>query len=210
LLDPRPLKQQPLEVFLGGLSKPTQNFNALPNVEAEVQQIGTTVPSQALLNESFISETIQKQIGKIPFRVVHLATHGEFSSEAEKTFVLTWNDRLNVKQLGELLQSREQDIRTPIELLVLSACKTAKGDRRAALGLAGVAVRSRARSTLASLWSVEDSATATFMVSFYQELARPQITKAEALQKAQLQLLKTPQFRHPFYWAPFVLVGNWL
>ncbi|GBO53088.1 hypothetical protein APA_996 [Pseudanabaena sp. lw0831] len=211
LIDPRPLKHQQLTVFVGGLSKETQNFNALPNVEREIQQIATLVSAQTpLLNETFISESIQKQISKIPYRVVHLATHGEFSSDAEKTFILTWNNRLGVKQLGELLQSREQDSRIPIELLVLSACKTAKGDNRAALGLAGMAVRSGARSTIASLWSVEDSATATFMEDFYQELATLGTTKANALRKAQLSLLKNPQFTHPFYWSPFVLVGNWL
>jgi CHAT domain-containing protein len=211
LIDPRPLKYQQLTVFVGGVSKETQNFNALPYVEREVQQIASLVSAQTLLlNEAFISESIQKQISKIPYRVVHLATHGEFSSDAEKTFVLTWNNRLGVKQLGELLQSREQDSRIPIELLVLSACKTAKGDNRATLGLAGMAVRSGARSTIASLWSVEDSATATFMENFYQELATVGITKANALHKAQISLLKNPQYNHPFYWAPFVLIGNWL
>ncbi|CAN1212730.1 CHAT domain-containing protein [Tumidithrix helvetica PCC 7403] len=210
LLDPRPLKRQQLEVFVGGVSKETQNFNALPNVEREMQQIASTVSTQSLLNEAFISEAIQKQISKIPFRVVHLATHGEFSSDIEKTFVLTWNNRLSVRQLGELLQNREQEIRIPIELLVLSACKTAKGDSRATLGLAGIAVRSGARSTIATLWSVEDSATATFMEVFYQELSKPGTTKADALRTAQMSLLKQPAFTHPFYWSPFVLVGNWL
>jgi CHAT domain-containing protein/uncharacterized protein HemY len=211
LIDPQPLKRQQLTVFIGGVSKETQDFTALPNVEREVQQIATLVSTQSpLLNEMFISESIQKQISKIPFRVVHLATHGEFSSQAEKTFVLTWNSRLGIKQLGALLQTRNQDGRTPIELLVLSACKTAKGDNRAALGLAGMAVRSGARSTIASLWSVEDSATATLMENFYQELATLGTTKADALRKAQISLLKKPQFTHPFYWSPFVLVGNWL
>ena len=211
LIDPRPLKRQQLTVFVGGLSKETQNFDALPNVERELQQIALLVSAQTpLLNEAFISESIQKQISKSTYRVVHLATHGEFSSDAEKTFILTWNNRLGVKQLGELLQSREQDSQIPIELLVLSACKTAKGDNRATLGLAGMAVRSGARSTIASLWSVEDNATATFMEDFYKELATLDTTKAKALRKAQLSLLKNPQFTHPFYWAPFVLVGNWL
>jgi CHAT domain-containing protein len=211
LLDTRPLKPQQLEVFIGGLSKETQNFNALPNVEREIQKISAIVSTQTpLLNETFISESIQKQISNAPFRVVHLATHGEFSSNAEKTFILTWNNRLGVKQLGELLQTKDQDSRTPIELLVLSACKTAKGDNRAALGLAGIAVRSGARSTIASLWSVEDSATATLMEDFYQELSTLGATKADALRKSQISLLKNPKFTHPFYWAPFVLVGNWL
>lgn len=215
LLDPRPLKRQQLEVFVGGLSKETQNFNPLDNVERELNKITSVVSNQSilnepLLNEKFTSESIQRQIKKIPFRVVHLATHGEFSSDAEKTFILTWDNRLGVKQLGEILQTKDQDNRIPIELLVLSACKTAKGDNRAALGLAGIAIRSGARSTIASLWSVEDNATATFMEDFYQELAKTGTTKADALRNAQLSLLKKPDFTHPFYWSPFVLVGNWL
>jgi CHAT domain-containing protein/uncharacterized protein HemY len=211
LIDPRPFKRQQLTVFVGGLSRSTQNFKAIPNVEREIKQIAALVSAQTpLLNETFTSESIQKQISKIPYRVVHLATHGEFSSDAEKTFILTWNNRLGVKQLGELLQSRDQDSRIAIELLVLSACKTAKGDNRATLGLAGMAVRSGARSTIASLWSVEDSGTAKFMEDFYQELVTLGTTKADALRKAQLSLLNNPRFTHPFYWAPFVLVGNWL
>ncbi|NES82628.1 MAG: CHAT domain-containing protein, partial [Moorea sp. SIO2B7] len=98
-----------------------------------------------------------------------------------------------------------------IELLVLSACKTANGDSRAALGLAGVAVQSGARSTVASLWSVNDRSTSVFMKFFYQELANTQkpITKAEALRRAQVKLLDN-QYKEPYYWAPYVLVGNWL
>jgi len=215
LLDPRPLKRQNLEVFTGGVSKETQNFIALPEVERELKGIALAVSNQVsnqapLLNEEFISQAIQTQISKIPYRVVHLATHGEFSSKLEETFVLTWDNRLGVKQLGEILQTRDQDARIPIELLVLSACKTAKGDNRAALGLAGIAIRSGARSTIASLWSVEDSATAKFMEIFYQELAKTGTTKADALRNAQISLLKNPSFKHPFYWSPFVLIGNWL
>jgi CHAT domain-containing protein len=142
--------------------------------------------------------------------VVHLATHGQFSSNAENTFILAWNERISVKQLGRLLEAREQNDRKPIELLVLSACQTAAGDNRAALGLAGVAVRSGARSTLATLWPVDDRSTSDFMGEFYQALAQSQVTKAQAVRQAQLALLKQPKFRHPFYWAPFVLIGNWL
>ncbi|HEY9730163.1 MAG TPA: CHAT domain-containing protein, partial [Chroococcales cyanobacterium] len=69
---------------------------------------------------------------------------------------------------------------------------------------------SGARSTLATLWSVDDQSTSSFMVEFYQALSQSQVTKAEAVRNAQLALLKQPQFRHPFYWAPFVPIGNWL
>ena len=108
------------------------------------------------------------------------------------------------------MQKRETNRNNPIELLVLSACQTAEGDRRAALGLAGVAVRSGARSTLASLWAVDDKSTSAFMVEFYKQLAKSHISKADALRQAQISLIKEYGFKHPFYWAPFVLVGNWL
>jgi CHAT domain-containing protein len=138
-----------------------------------------------------------------------LATHGQFSSNADNTFILTWDGRINVKQLDQLLRSREGKL-SPIELLVLSACQTATGDKRAALGMAGVAVRSGARSTLASLWSVSDRSTAFLMIKFYRELGKPEITKAEALRRAQVALLHQDDYTSPYYWAPFVLLGNWL
>ncbi|MEO1765381.1 MAG: CHAT domain-containing protein, partial [Cyanobacteria bacterium J06629_18] len=87
---------------------------------------------------------------------------------------------------------------------------TAEGDKRAALGLAGVAVRSGARSTLASLWAVDDQSTSAFMVEFYKQLSQPNMSKTEALRQAQISLIKQRGFKHPFYWAPFVLIGNWL
>jgi CHAT domain-containing protein len=142
--------------------------------------------------------------------VVHLATHGQFSSKAEDTFILTWDDRINIKQLNNVLKTRDLTESSIIELLVLSACQTAVGDKRAALGLAGMAVRAGARSTLASLWSVNDAATASFMIKFYQNLADNKVTKAEAVRRAQLSLLQNPDYSHPYFWAPFILVGNWL
>jgi CHAT domain-containing protein len=94
-------------------------------------------------------------------------------------------------------------------LLVLSACQTAKGDKRSALGIAGVAVQAGARSTLASLWLVEAKSTAQLMGEFYQGLSHG-MSKAEALRQAQLNLLSQPKFQHPYFWSPFVLVGSWL
>lgn len=210
LLQPQALTREQIKVLVGGLSEARQGFLALPGVEAEVKQIESEIPAQVLLNQQFTSTAIQSQIKAAPFPVVHLATHGQFSSESDKTFILAWDERIDVKELGGLLQAREQSDRKPIELLVLSACETAAGDNRAALGLAGVAVRSGARSTLATLWPVDDRSTSGFMVKFYQTLAESKVAKAEAVRDAQLELLKQPQFKHPFYWAPFVLIGNWL
>ncbi|MDY6899312.1 MAG: CHAT domain-containing protein [Cyanobacteriota bacterium] len=210
LFSPRPLENQRLKVLVGGLSESRQGFSSLPGVKTEINQIKSEISSEVLINKTFTSKSLEKQITKTPFPVVHLATHGQFSSNAKDTFVLTWDNRINVKQLGQLLQNRDTYSKNPIELLVLSACQTAEGDKRAALGLAGVAVRSGARSTLASLWAVDDQSTSAFMVEFYKQLSQPNMSKAEALRQAQISLIKQRGFKHPFYWAPFVLVGNWL
>ncbi|MFB2924047.1 CHAT domain-containing protein [Aerosakkonema funiforme] len=209
LLEPRPLTQVRLRALTGALTEARQGFPALPAVASEVEQISSAVPADTLINQQFITQELQAQINKIPFPVVHLATHGQFSSKASETFILTWDERINVKQLDRLLRSRSQEKKAPIELLVLSACETAAGDDRAALGLAGIAIRSGARSTLATLWQVNDESTSIVMAEFYRELTKPGISKAEALRNAQLKLLRNPQYQNPYFWAPFVLVGNW-
>jgi CHAT domain-containing protein len=165
-----------------------------------------------LLNQDFTRDRFQSQVNAKPFPIVHLATHGQFSSNPEETFLLTWDDRINVKDFAELFENRLEGSLNPVELLVLSACQTAAGDRQATLGLAGFALLSGARSTLATLWSVSDQSTADLMSEFYLQLTQTNLnlTKAEALRRAQLSLLKNPEYNHPYFWAPFVLVGNWL
>ena len=211
LLEPKAIAPKQLKALTAGLSESRQGFSALPAVEMEVNQIASEVPSAILLNQNFTLDKLKAQIKDTPFPIVHLATHGQFSSKAEQTFLVAWDGRINVKDLNELLRERSKNISNPIELLVLSACQTATGDKKAALGLAGFAVRSGARSTLATLWKVNDESTAILMIGFYQKLAKnPGISKAKALRIAQVELLQKPQYQHPFYWASFVLVGNWL
>lgn len=210
LVDPKPLARESIQVLGAGLTEARQGFKGLPNVDKELERIQQQVPGEILLNESFTEDEFQTEVEQSSYQIVHLATHGEFSSKAEDTFLLTWDDRLDINELKNFLQGDRQQTR-PIELLVLSACKTAAGDKRAALGLAGVAVRAGARSTLASLWYVSDEATAILMTKFYEELSQDNnITKAEALRRAQLSILENKRFSHPYYWSAFVLVGNWL
>ena len=210
LLEPRSLARNRLTALTGGLTEARQGFAALPGVKSELQQISSEVRSEVLLNQEFTQKRLEKKISALSFPVIHLATHAQFSSKAEDTFLLTWDGRIKVKDFDELLQSRERQNQNPIELLVLSACQTAAGDKRATLGLAGLAVRSGARSTLATLWSVSDESTAEFMAEFYRELFQTQVSKAEAVRQSQLMLLRNAKYEHPYYWAPFVLVGNWL
>ena len=130
------------------------------------------------------------------FSIVHLATHAQFSSQADKTFILAWDKPIFVNNLDLLLRSVSHQ-HSEIELLVLSACQTASGDNRAALGLAGVAVKAGARSTLASLWPVDDEAGMVLMTKFYQELSDGRLNKGEALRMAQLALLQSPNYNSP-------------
>ena len=209
LLASQSLATEELKTIAGGITESRQGFSSLPNVKTEVDEISQLVTSEVLLDQEFTRDRLQQQIASLPYPVVHLATHGQFSSRAEDTFLLTWNDRINVKNLDRLLQNRFTQ-NTPIELLILSACQTAAGDDRAALGLAGVAIRSGARSTVATLWSIQDDSTAKLIAQFYRELKTPGASKAEALRKAQLSLLQSEEYQHPFYWSAFILLGNWL
>lgn len=211
LVDPRPIQSQELRVVTAGLSEARQGFSALPNVVDEVNQIQATVPASVLLNDSFTLNALEDSLNFEGAPIVHLASHGKFSSSSDETFVLTWDDRLSIPTMNNLLQASELNQDGPIELLVLSACQTATGDKQAALGLAGMSVRSGARSTIATLWQVNDEVTALLMTQLYSNLTNQQMTKAQALRQAQLTVLQEPRFRqHPFYWAPYVLVGNWL
>lgn len=210
LINTEPLQGRELQVIAAGISEQRPPYPRIQFVEQELDKISRLVTSEVLLNRDFTSTALREQIQSLPYPIVHLATHGKFSSEAEKTFLLAWDKEINVTQLNELLRSSEQVRPEPIELLVLSACETAAGDDRAALGLAGVSVQAGARSTLASLWSLDDQSTASIIGEFYEHLVQADTSKAKALQKAQVAMISDPDFRHPAYWSAFVLVGNWL
>ncbi|WP_229424316.1 CHAT domain-containing protein [Moorena producens] len=210
LMNPQRLVREDIRVLTAGLSESRQGYNPLPFVEVELEKIKAQVPSEILLNQDFTETNFENSVEAAPFPVVHIASHGEFSSKAEKTFILTWDSKINVTELKDLLQTTDLRQPTPIELLVLSACETATGDKRAALGIAGVAIEAGARSTLATIWAVNDEATAALMNRFYQELTDKSISKAEALNRAQKSILQNPNYEHPYYWAAYLMVGNWL
>ncbi len=211
-LFPEPLESKQFTVLAAALTEARQGFIALPAVEKEINQISSEVQAQVLLNQEFTRANFQSAIEGKSFPVLHLATHGQFSSDPEETFLLTWEDRIGIKDLDVLFQKSKLGIDNPIELLVMSACQTAAGDRRATLGLAGFALRSGARSTIASLWSVNDRSTSEMMSEFYRQLTREdsKLSKAEALRQAQLAVMKNPLHNQPYFWASFVLIGNWL
>jgi CHAT domain-containing protein/Tfp pilus assembly protein PilF len=210
LSKPLSLKSRAFKGLVAGLSKGNEKFSDLPGVKDEVEKITNKVKSTTLLDKDFTVSSLKTQINTLPFSILHIATHGQFSSKPEDTFILTWDGRINMKELSVLLSNREILNLPPIELLVLSACQTAQGDKRATLGLAGVAVQSGVRSTLASLWTVNDDSTTNLMVNFYKELLISNVSKAEAIQRAQINLINSDDYNHPYFWAAFTLVGSWL
>jgi CHAT domain-containing protein len=216
LQSPKPISRAPLHILAAGLSKPSSKFastfSELPEVPSQLKAIRETgIKITELKDSNFTIKAFGKEVKDTPYSVIHMATHGQFSSNIDQTFLLANDDKLNILEFDRLLRDRAQIQRTPIELLVMSACETAVGDNRATLGLAGVAVKAGAQSTLASLWKVKDSSTAVLMGEFYRELKTGKVSKSEALRRAQIKLMKEySNFSAPLYWAPFILVGNWL
>ena len=209
LTDPRPVKRESIRVLSAGLTDSVQGFPPLPNVSDELQAIQTCYGGRPLLNKNFLLARLEKELKDKKFTVMHIASHGRFEGDVKKTFLLTFDGRLTMDQLEQyvgLFKFREN----PLELLTLSACETAAGDDRAALGLAGIAIKAGARSALATLWHINDQASSELVAEFYRQLQDPSASRAIALKRAQLKLLKDRSYQHPGYWSPFLLINNWL
>jgi CHAT domain-containing protein len=161
------------------------------------------------MNNDFQASRLERELREGRYGGLHIATHGRFSTEVNDSFLLTFDGKLTMQTLDQLIglfRFRQE----PLELLTLSACQTGVGDDRAALGLAGVALKAGARSALATLWFINDEASATLISEFYRQLRNPALSKAVALQRAQLKLLSDRIYEHPAYWSPFLLLNNWL
>ncbi len=210
LTDPKPIDRDNLKTLLGGLSKSVQGHAALPSVPEELKSINDVLTGDLLMDEDFTATNVYNALRNIPYGIVHFATHAEFDRNPKKTYLLAHDKKITMDELESLIklgQFRDN----PIELLTLSACRTAVGDERSALGLAGIAVKSGARGAIATLWYVSDEATKLVITEFYRQLQKdPGISKAKALQSAQKSVLSQRRFRHPAYWGPYLLIGNWL
>jgi CHAT domain-containing protein len=210
LTEPRPLPRKNVSILLNGLSKGVQDFDPLPSVPDELKKINELFNnSTILLDQDFLLNNLNRVLKQEPYSIVHIASHGQFDRDPKKTFLLTYDDKLTMNRLTKLFKFSELR-KEAVELLTLSACQTAVGDERAALGLAGVAIKAGARSAIASLWFVNDESTSQLISEFYHQLQNPALSKAQALQNAQKKLYKKRTFQHPAYWAPFLLIGNWL
>lgn len=215
LFELKPLQQDQIRILAAGISEArtveNRQFNEIANVNQELETIRTLFPAKVkqLLNSEFTETALREKIDTGAFTIAHLATHGAFSADPEATYILTFDQLIKSYAWNDLLKVNTQTTLKPFDLLVMSACETAKGDRRAILGLAGIAVRTGARSTISSLWKVDDPSTAKLMEKLYAELLKPNVTRAEALHRAQQTIFSDLNYNTPYYWAAFVLVGNW-
>jgi CHAT domain-containing protein len=233
----------------GGALREAQSFSALPEVRRELEAIVKSgakgvLPGEVQFDAQFTAATLQRVLDA-GYPVLHLASHFQFrpGSDEASYLVLGNGQSLSLAELkGERFNFQN------IDLLTLSACETAVGGGKDANGqeiegFGALAQIKGARGVLASLWKVADTSTATLMVRYYSSREQEHLTKAEALQRAQLALLRGTQtateataergatrtpaaaltaaapafatdpkvpFAHPFYWAPFILMGNWL
>lgn len=207
------------------------DLNPLPAVPVELETIAQELwPGKMFLNQTFTLENLQAQLASGKYKIVHLATHAEFQpGPPSNSFIQFWDSKLQLDRIAELDWNK-----TPIELLVLSACKTAVGDKDAELGFAGLALKAGVKSALASLWPVSDVGTLGLMTEFYQHLQTASI-KAEALRQAQIAMLEgkvrleggellgsnrdmslppalaelgNENLGHPYYWAAFTMISS--
>jgi len=230
LTDTRYVDVRNLEVLAMGASEFTDQ-NPLPAVPIELSTIADQLwQGQSFINSTFTPDKLKSIRNQTPFGIVHLATHGEFKSgKPENSYIQFWDGRLSLDKIRELGLNNP-----PVELMVLSACRTALGDEEAELGFTGLAVQAGVKSALGSLWYVSDEATLGLMTTFYSQLKEVPI-KAEALRQAQLAMIRgevrlekgqlvTPnqtiplppqladlpdrELTHPYYWSAFTLVGS--
>ncbi len=204
--------------------------NPLPAASLEINNISKQWKGKSFLNNSFTLENLKSQRREQPFGIIHLATHAEFRpGKIQNSYIQLSNTKLRLDEVRKMGWNNP-----PVELLTLSACRTALGDREAELGFAGLAVQAGVKSALGSLWYVSDEGTLGLMAQFYQQLKQTPI-KAEALRQTQIAMIKgemflekgilqlpqskniipipslagrTKKLVHPYYWSSFTLVGS--
>ncbi len=209
LTDPRPIKRENSKMLAAGLTESVQGYPPLPNVTKELETIRSLYGDNQLINKDFLVSNFEEKLHDEKLSIVHIASHGHFGNNSKDSFLLTYDDKLTMDHLTQFV-GRFEFRDDPLELLILSACETAAGDDRAALGLAGVAVKAGARSAIATLWYINDQASSILISEFYKQIQDRSISRSVALQRAKLKLINDQRYSHPCYWSPFLLINNWL
>ena len=209
LTNPRRIETQGMSAAVLGLTEARLGFAGLPAVKDETGRVAHFLNTQPRLDANFTRQSLTAELTSLHPSVVHIASHGQFASDPRDSFLLTYDARMDLDSLRVAVASGAAGERS-LEMLMLSACQTAAGDERSAMGLAGVALRSGARSALASLWFVNDESTAELSSRFYENLVAKKMTRAAALRDAQMAMIQDERYMHPAYWAPFLMIGSWL
>ena len=192
-------KKKP-EALAFGLGVAREGWSELDEVEPEVENVIDTLGGKKFLDEEFTTDNLVRELNRKQYSVVHLATHGYFGGIAENSFILAYDQPLSALDLGDFLSKSQ----VRIELLVLSACETAISSDRSALGLAGVALRSRVASVLGSFWQVQDDEQLELIKAFYSKFQESNFDKIKALQQIQIEQIKNRT--HPSKWAALNLI----
>jgi CHAT domain-containing protein len=190
-------------------------FTRLPFSRREADAIAALVPSSSLLKATDFaaSRTLVARGALDHHRIVHFATHGLLDSEHPDLsgLVLSLVDEKGAPVDGFLRMHEIYNLHLPADLVVLSACQTALGREIRGEGLVGLTrgfMYAGARAVVASLWQVDDESTAELMKRFYRAMLKDGRRPADALRAAQLELSRHPRWAAPFYWAGFVLQGE--
>ena len=216
------------------LAMGTETFSELPDLPAVPVEINTIAneiwSGKSLLGEKFTPNNLIAARSKTPFGIVHLATHAEFNTgKPNNSYIQFWDEKVGLDKLRQLGLNKPT-----VELMILSACRTALGNEDAELGFGGLANQAGVKSALGSLWTVSDEGTLGFMTTLYEQLKVAPI-KAEALRQAQLAMIRgdvklqdgklvTPEIEvplpenlaalgnenlnHPYFWSAFTIIGS--
>ncbi len=192
-LDPaqRSMLSQPShsrQLLLAGASQFTNGLEPLPMVLQELMAVAQVYPSTLLLNDAFSTASLMDNALNPGLRQLHIATHTDFRPRQTSSGLLyTPKTALSLTELGRHLRSRSSS--SPLDLIALSGCVTALGDEQSELGFVGMALQAGARSSLGTLWEVDDTGTAAFFIQFYRYL-KLGLAKDQALQATRQAFLR--------------------
>ena len=209
LTDMVPATRRKATLLSVGLTESVEGMPAPRYADAEVQAIRTLYGGKLLMNKQFSTPSLEEEIKDQGVGIVHVASHTVVANDPRNSFVLAHDGRITMDRLSQLV-GLQQYRQHPLDLLTLSACETPAEDDRAALGLNGVAVKTGARTALATLWIAETETTTELITEFYRQLQDPTVSKAVALQRAQQKILAQRGRSHPSFWAAFLLINNWM
>ncbi|MBD2567623.1 CHAT domain-containing protein [Anabaena lutea] len=228
------------DILAMGISQSTEGQEPLPSVPIEIDAISKQIwqsQAQVFLNEASTLNNLKAFSNKQNYGIIHLATHGDFKpGKINNSYIQLWNEKINLQQLRKLSQELQWSKNPKVEMLVLSACRTALGSQEVELGFSGLAVQAGVKSVLGSLWYVSDQGSLALMTKFYEQLKMTSL-RSESLRQAQLAMLKgevriadeqlylSPEKRislppelsnlgkidlsHPYFWSAFTMIGNW-